>query len=106
MTKDQVAALAAGKDDVELLEVCRKFGVLPLACDFDGVPIAEGLKSTDFTRENPFAHLALRDGHVDAVTLDISERRKFRGAEVSPSKNQAGEDLPILHTLFKGETAE
>jgi hypothetical protein len=77
MKREQVAALAKGKDDVELHEVGRKYGLLNLACDFDGVDAtAEPHKSEQFTRENPFVHLAIREGHIQAVKQDVSKLQR------------------------------
>lgn len=111
MTKDQVAKLAEGKDDVELHTVGRKYGLLNLACDFDGVdPTAESHKSDQFTRANPFVHLAIREGHVQAVVRDVSNNKKVKcrttgeDMPVYTSSNLEGEELPIHETLFKGET--
>lgn len=104
MKPEQVAALAAGKDDVELYEIGRKYGLLNLACDFDGVDAIQGSHISEmFTRANPFVHLAIREGFVTASVADISNMQRFGGNKVSPSIDHAGEPLPIHRTVFKGE---
>lgn len=115
MTHEEVAALSDGADDMELHALGRQFGLLPLARDFDGVDASIGGQffSDQFTRQNPFAHLAIVAGFIQPVQRDISNLRTFGiGADgkpnvVSPSIDfHTGEPLPILVTLFKGETVE
>jgi len=105
MDKAKVAELANGKDDVELAAIARKYGSLPLACDFDRVDITEEPHtSKQFTRENPFVHLAIREGHVTPDLEDISNLRKLDdGTSVSPSLGPDGAEMPIHRTVFKGE---
>jgi hypothetical protein len=104
MTKAEVVELAKDKDDVELQAVGRKHGLLNLACYFDGVALTPTPhKSSQFTRENPFVHLAIREGFVERATKDISKFREFQGNPVSVSFNAEGEQAPIEHVIFRGE---
>jgi len=113
MTREQALQLAAGKDDVELQAVGRKYGLLNLACAVDGVdPTAEPHTSDQFTRDNPFVHLAIREGHVQATKRDVSHLKRVkdpksgREVEVHTSKapeHDGGGELPIEQTVFKGE---
>lgn len=106
MTREEVAALAAGKEDVELAAIGRKYGLLPLACDFDGVDISKGPhRSLQFSSGNAFAALAIREGLIAADVRDISVLRKFCGEEVFKSIGPDGNEAPIHQTLFSDTPA-
>src|SRR4051794_3882707 len=114
MNKEQAAKLAEGKDDFDLEhQVGRKYGLLNLACAFDGVDVAApDHKSDQFTRANPYVHLAIRAGHIKPVVADVSTYRAVKcpstGKAMKIHASATGEadgnqPLPIYQTLFKGE---
>lgn len=100
-TKEEVAALAKGKSDVELDALGRQYGFLQLACDAEGITPAKDLKTTDFARANAFAHRAWRHGSIAAV----KRARPLTADEALAGhiRHDDGTILPVVELLFKGE---
>lgn len=99
MTQTEVKTLASGKSDGELHLLGRKYGLHTLACQWEGLdPAREDYKTTDFSRENPFVHLAWREGHVARV---IEQAIPIAGESYIPGAD--GKPLPVTRTMFKGE---
>jgi hypothetical protein len=98
-SKQEVAKLAEGKNDEQLDALGRQYGFLQLACDWEGVDVKLGLKTSDFTRTNPFAHRAYRAGAIERVTAEALPT-KPGDASVHPA---TGAFLPVTRVVFKGE---
>lgn len=99
--KEEVAKLADGKSDAELDSLGRKYGFLQLACDAEGIAPAVDLKTTDFSRSNPFAHRAMRHDAIEAV----KRQRPLTAEEATKGhiKSEDGSILPVTEIVFKGE---
>src|SRR5690348_8497733 len=102
-TEEEVAAMAAGKSDDELDALGRQWGFLQLACDAEGLTPAKGMKTTDFSRSNAFAHRAWRHNAITAVKRE----RALTGEEVIKGhghiKLPNGDPAPVTEVVFKGE---
>lgn len=100
-TKDEALKLAAGKSDVELDALGRKYGFLQLACDAEEIAPAAGLKTTDFSRSNPFAHRAMRHDSIEAVKRE----RPLTADEALTGhiKTENGSVAKVTEVVFKGE---
>lgn len=100
-TKDEAAAMAAGQDDAGLDALGRQWGFLQLACAFEGLTPARTLKTSDFSRANPFAHRAWRHGSIEAV-----KRERPHTAEEATQghvKLADGSIALVTEVVFKGE---
>ena len=100
-TKEEVAALSNGKGDDELDSLGRAHGFLQLACDAEGIDVKRGLKTTDFSRSNPFAHRAWRHGAIEVQrrTREITREEAKGGVGV----HDDGSAAQVTEVVFKGE---
>jgi len=93
--------MAAGQDDAGLDALGRQWGYLQLACAFEGIEPAKDLKTTDFSRANPYAHRAWRHGSIAAV-----KRERPHTAEEATQghvKLDDGSIAQVTEVVFKGE---
>jgi len=100
-TRSEAAAMAAGQDDDGIDALGRQWGFLQLACAFEEIEPARNLRTSDFSRSNPFAHRAWRHGSIEAV-----KRERPHTAEEATKghiKLADGSIAPVTEVVFKGE---
>lgn len=102
MSQESVRALSPQSDE-EIAALGRKYGLLPLACEWEGLPLTESYKTTDFSRENPYVHHCWREGHVGRVTRERMPEREEPACIEVKGDGKLGSVLPITETVFKGE---
>lgn len=100
-TKAEVEQLAADPSDAAIDAVGRQWGYLTLACAWEGIEPAKDLKTTDFSRANPFAHRAWRHGSIAAVKRE----RPHTPEEMTQGhvKLKDGSVAKVTEIVFKGE---
>lgn len=100
-TKQEVAAMAAGQSDEQLDALGRQWGFLQLACDGEGIAPAKGLKTTDFSRDNAFAHRAWRHGSIEAVKRERPHTQEE--LVTGHIKRKDGTIAKVTEVVFQGE---
>lgn len=100
-TKEEAATMAAGQDDAGIDALGRQWGFLQLACAFEGVTPARNLKTSDFSRANPYAHRAWRHRSIEAVKRERPHTPEE--ATVGHVKNPDGSIAQVTEVVFKGE---
>jgi hypothetical protein len=99
MTKDEALELAEGKSDEELFAIATGQGALDLACAAEGIESTPGLSTKDFSRSNPWAHIARRTGSIETVEQEVPRSSKPGNESVDGEGNV----VPATTRVFKGE---
>ena len=99
LDKKFAADLAAGKDDSDMFVEATKVGLISLACAHEGIPFSTELKTTDFSRQNPWAHLARSDKAIESVEREVPRSSKPGNETIDASGNV----VLGIERVYKGE---